>query len=228
MKRQITRSIVLSRVNFGEADRIVTVLTESYGKVSVIAKGSRKIKSKLAGGIEPFSLSEIVFVPGKRDIGTLISSEMKQNFEKLTSDYQRTTVAYEFIKWVNDHLEQGTGEEYFETLLNSLKLLNNSKLPLELAHNYFFVQALRLYGMSINSSHGSDGKQLQPSANYKYDFENSVFVVGDGIYTVEHIKALRVVSSSDLDLIVRINIPVQIHKELQQIIKNHVSFYAAS
>jgi DNA repair protein RecO (recombination protein O) len=46
-----TQGVVLTRINYAEADRILTVLTEDFGKVSLIAKGTRKEKSKLAGGI---------------------------------------------------------------------------------------------------------------------------------------------------------------------------------
>ena len=51
-----TTAIVLKRVNYNESDRIVTFLTPE-GRFSTIAKGVRKEKSKLAGGIEMFCLS---------------------------------------------------------------------------------------------------------------------------------------------------------------------------
>ena len=50
-----TKAIVLRRTDYGEADRILQLLTPS-GKRSVIARGVRKEKSKLAGGIELFSV----------------------------------------------------------------------------------------------------------------------------------------------------------------------------
>ena len=45
------RAIVLRRTNYGEADRILQLLTPK-GKRSVMAKGVRRERSKLAGGIE--------------------------------------------------------------------------------------------------------------------------------------------------------------------------------
>lgn len=48
-----TRAIVLRRTNYGETDRILNLLTPE-GKKSVLAKGVRREKSKLAGGIELF------------------------------------------------------------------------------------------------------------------------------------------------------------------------------
>ena len=57
MKTSRSRAIVLRRTNFGEADRIVDLLTPS-GRVSVMARGVRREKSKLAGGIELFALCD--------------------------------------------------------------------------------------------------------------------------------------------------------------------------
>ena len=65
-----TEAIILRRTNYGEADRILNVLTPEHGKVSAIAKGVRKAKSKLAGGLELFAVSDITILKGKSDMGT--------------------------------------------------------------------------------------------------------------------------------------------------------------
>ena len=65
-----TEAVVLRSIRYGEADRIITFITPDRGKVKGIAKGVRKQKSKLAGGIELFSVSDISFIPGRRDIDT--------------------------------------------------------------------------------------------------------------------------------------------------------------
>ena len=74
MNKQTTKAIVLSRVDYGDSDRIITILTPEYGKLSLMAKGVRKINSKLAGGIELFSVFDAGFVMGRGEIGRLTSS----------------------------------------------------------------------------------------------------------------------------------------------------------
>ena len=59
-----TKAIVLSRVNYGEADRIMQVLTPDSGKIGVIAKSVRREKSKLAGGIELLAVCDLVLHQG--------------------------------------------------------------------------------------------------------------------------------------------------------------------
>ncbi|MBN2096510.1 DNA repair protein RecO [Candidatus Peregrinibacteria bacterium] len=56
MKKQIkTTGIVIRKCDFGEADRIVTVLTDDYGKIDLLAKGARRLKSKFCGRLELFN-----------------------------------------------------------------------------------------------------------------------------------------------------------------------------
>ena len=69
-----TKAFVLRRTNFGEADRIINFLTEQ-GVIACIAKGVRKEKSKLAGAVELFTLSEITVHAGRNNkLGVLTSA----------------------------------------------------------------------------------------------------------------------------------------------------------
>jgi len=80
--RKKTLAIVLRRTDFGEADRIINLLTPS-GKVSAMARGVRKPKSKLAGGIEFFALNEVVLIEGKSEMRTLSSARMREFFGEI-------------------------------------------------------------------------------------------------------------------------------------------------
>ena len=71
-----TQAIVLRRTNYGEADRILNILTPQ-GKMAVMARGVRKEKSRLAGGIEMFCLSDIVVHQGRSEFAILTSAKMK-------------------------------------------------------------------------------------------------------------------------------------------------------
>ena len=52
-----TEAIIIKRVKLGEADRIITFYTPHLGKLQGVAKGVRKITSKLGGHLEPFTRS---------------------------------------------------------------------------------------------------------------------------------------------------------------------------
>src|ERR1700760_3361828 len=104
MKQVTTKAIVLRRVDFGEADRIVTFLTDS-GKVTVLAKGVRKLKSKLAGGIELFTINEIVFIESNTNLKVLRSARMTESFGNIVKNLERTQAAFTMIQLINRHTE---------------------------------------------------------------------------------------------------------------------------
>ena len=85
MKQLQTEGIVLSRTDYGEADRIINILTPEQGKIALMARGVRKPKSKLAGGIELFSISDISYIKGKGEIGTLISVRLKKHYANIAA-----------------------------------------------------------------------------------------------------------------------------------------------
>lgn len=64
-KSNTVEAIILSRRDFGEADRLITAFSLEKGKIKILAKGSRKIKSKMASHIEPFNIGKYQIVKGK-------------------------------------------------------------------------------------------------------------------------------------------------------------------
>lgn len=60
MRASKVTAIILKRFNFGEGDKIVTVFSQQQGKISVVAKGVRRIKSRRAPHLEPLNEVEMV------------------------------------------------------------------------------------------------------------------------------------------------------------------------
>src|SRR5690606_27473744 len=121
MRQIVTLGIVLRRTNFKEADRIITVLTPDHGKVSVIAKGVRRAKSKLAGGVELFSLSEITYLPGRSSLSTLVSARLRTHYGSIVNDIDRTMYGYELLKLFNRITEESAEAPYFAVLQAALQ-----------------------------------------------------------------------------------------------------------
>ena len=199
MKRDVlnTQGIVLARTNFGEADRIITVLTPDHGKLRLMAKGTRRVKSKLAGGIELFSVSEISFIAGKGDIGTLVSSRLITHYGKIVTDINRTMLGYELLKRLNKATEDSTDEEYFNLLKSALDALNG-ELNATLLELWFDAQLLKMSGHQPNLNTDITGTKLAPDQHYNLDIEAMTFTMAEpGAYQATHIKLLRLVFGLD-------------------------------
>jgi DNA repair protein RecO (recombination protein O) len=193
MKQLTAEAIILSRTDFGEADRILTVLTPQYGKLCVLARGVRKVKSKLAGGIELFSVSEIAFIKGRGDIDTLVSTRLVTHYGHIVEDLERTMLAYELIKQLNRITEDETEAEYFTLMQQAFAALDDSTIPLLLIQLWFSAQLLRLGGFTPNLQTDTHGEKLLPGSRYDFSFESVCFDVsgGQGRFTADHIKLLR-------------------------------------
>ncbi len=193
MKQQvITQAIVLRRTDFQEADRILTLLTSGYGKVSVIAKGVRRARSKLAGGIELFSVSEVTFIPGSKDISTLVSTRLKIHYGNIVKDINRTMMGYEFLKCINKTTEDAAEAEYFELLAVALEGLNDLNLDQKLVEAWFFLHLLRENGRTPELQRDAAGGELGQAESYNFDFDAMSFHAHDnGQFTPNHIKLLR-------------------------------------
>ncbi len=87
-----TEAIVLKRSDFGEADRLLTLYTQGYGKIRAIAKGARKPQSRKTGHVELFMRSNCFFAKG-RNMNILTQAEMVAAYVGLREDLVRTTYA---------------------------------------------------------------------------------------------------------------------------------------
>jgi len=194
VKQLVTSAIILSRTDYGEADRILTLLTPDFGKLSLLAKGVRRVKSKLAGGIELFSVSEITFIKGRGEVGTLVSTRLVRHYGTIITSLDRTMTGYELIKQLTKVTEDQPEEAYFRLLVQVFEALNDQTVGLALIRLWFHAELLRLNGHTPNLQTDGQGSKLRVDQLYVFDFDHSAFMASQqGPITVAHIKFLRLV-----------------------------------
>ncbi|WP_376796152.1 DNA repair protein RecO [Thermogemmatispora sp.] len=102
-----TRAIVLKRINLGEADRIVTLLTPAQGKMQAVAKGVRRPTSKLAGHLELLCHSQLQLALG-RDLDIVTQAEGRESFLDLRTSQWHMTCGFYLAELVDRFLEEHT------------------------------------------------------------------------------------------------------------------------
>lgn len=192
MKQLVADAIVLSRTDYGEADRILTLLTPQYGKLRLLAKGVRRVKSKLAGGIELFSVSKVTFIKGKGDMGTLVSTRLEKHYGRIVQNLERTMKGYELIKRLHHMTEDEPEPEYFAALQEAFAALDEPNVPLQTIDVWFGMHLLKLSGHEPDLQRDTSGNILQAEITYNFDLEAMSFVSSpDGMFSANHIKILR-------------------------------------
>ena len=87
-----TPALILRRRDFGESDRILTVLTPNHGRRDVIAKGARKPTSHRTGHVELYTLAEMQIGVG-RDLDVAAQATLVKPWLPLREDLQRGAYA---------------------------------------------------------------------------------------------------------------------------------------
>ena len=204
MKAHRTRAIVLRRTNYGEADRILQLLTPD-GKKSVMARGVRREKSRLAGGIELFAICDVVITDGKGEIGILTSARLVHFYRNIMSDYDRMQFAYTSIKLVNKASEMVNGPEWYEVLAETLAGIDAHSIHLGTVQAWFYLRYSALMGYELSLWHDITGQKLSSGGTYRYDMaERGLRVVEGGELVAEHIKLLRLIATRPLKVIAQI------------------------
>ena len=204
MKSTRTRAIVLRRTNYGEADRILQLLTPE-GKLSVMAKGVRREKSRLSGGIELFAICDVVVTEGKGDLGILTSSRLIQFYRHIMEDYDRMQFAYSAIKLVSSASEMVDGSDWYNVLSETLAGLDALTVPIETVKTWFYLHYSAILGYELSLWHDIAGDKLSPDKSYRYDeVERGLRPVEGGEISAEHIKLLRIIATRPLKVVIQI------------------------
>lgn len=223
MKSYRTRAIVLRRTNYGEADRILHLLTPE-GKRSVIARGVRREKSKIAGGIELFSVSEVVIIEGKGDLGTLRSARAVQFYSHIVEDYDRLQFGYLAIKAVTRAAETVDEPEWYDTLSEVLMGLDVQTIPMSLVETWFYLRYAALLGHELNLNSDVAGDKLSSEKTYRYDMsEQGLRQTEKGEIGSEHIKLLRLIATKSIKTLTQVGGIEELLGDCLQVARTHAA-----
>jgi DNA repair protein RecO (recombination protein O) len=219
-----TRAIVLRRTNYGEADRIVLVLTPE-GQRSLLARGVRKEKSKLAGGIELFGVSDItVHTSAMSHLDILTSARLEVVFSTIVADYERLQAGYEAIKLVAAASHNIDDSGWFFILEQVLSCLNLRSVPLQLTQTWLYLQYAAQAGYEMNLERDSEGQQLQAGERYRYDDQERGLVRDPrGDITQDHIKYWRLMMAKPLAVVANIGGAQAILPDCLMVARRHAS-----
>jgi DNA repair protein RecO (recombination protein O) len=153
-----TQGIIFKKNDRGEADRLFVVYTKEFGKLELLAKAVRKIKSKLRSGLDVFYLSEVEFIQGKAQ-KTLTDAILLDGFKNLRKDLTRLAIARKvaevFIGLVSG---QEKDERLWRLLTETFKRLDAENLRpgvRDLIYHYFVWNFLSLLGYQLDLYHCS-------------------------------------------------------------------------
>jgi DNA repair protein RecO (recombination protein O) len=137
--------VVLRRVDFGEADRLLTLYSREHGKIKAIAKGARKPQSRKTGHVELFMRSRFLIAKG-RNLDIITQAEMIEPYVAVRSDLVRTTYASYAVELLDRFtVEEDKHTGIYDLLINALGWLGEAEDVLLVAR-YYELRLLSLAG----------------------------------------------------------------------------------
>ncbi len=224
------KALILNRKSFSEDGGKITVYSENLGKLELVARGTKKIKSKLAGHLEPISLVEIMVVRGRR-YNYIGAAASKDCFANIKNNFDKINAAGEAIKIFNLIVKIGESDQnIFSLLKNYFDFLNCSSIKpdYDLFVKLFILKLLNKLG------HGPElyncvncRKKISPSGN-KFDLARGGLVCVKCLSKTDNahqlvisensIKILRLADKSNFKELSKVRINSNIKKEVTNII----------
>ncbi len=111
-----TKGIVLSETPFSETSKILNVLTEDYGLIGIMSKGSRNVKSKLRGVSNKMNYCEYTINYKENGLSTLIEGDTINSFKNIYNDMEKAMYAFYLIDLVYQVLKENNDGNIFNLL----------------------------------------------------------------------------------------------------------------
>jgi len=229
MNTYFTEGIILRHQNFRESDRLLTVYTKDLGKLELVARGSRKITSKLAGNLEPFILTELMMVRGK-NFDTITASETIQHFSAIRADFQKIQLASHYVEIIDNLIKVHHKDLRIFNLIKEVFSDIEKIIPLkeEIAKmDWYFVWRILWYlgfGPELYRCLVCR-KRLRKKNNY-FDFRKGGVICFDcysskgqkaSLISPEATKVLRLVREGKKRTIMRLQIKKELRGELDEL-----------
>lgn len=198
-----TKAFVLRRTNYGEANRILTFITKE-GKISAMAKGVRKEKSKLAGGIELFCLSDIVIHQSKDEFGIVTSAKLLKYYQNIVTDVAKLELGSLILKKINQAAETIDNPEFFSLTEQALEAIDKN-YNLSLVESWFLFNLARVKGEVFNIHRDVSGNKLEENQVYIWNsIEEALEPRVGGNISKNEIKLMRLMITSKIEIVEKV------------------------
>ncbi|WP_336771722.1 DNA repair protein RecO [Paenibacillus sp. MMO-58] len=216
--------IVIRSMDYGEGNKIITLLTKTNGKLGVMVRGAKKMKSRHASLAQPFTFGEFVFFRNK-GLGTLNAGEILESHHLLREKLDLAAYASYLAELTDKMLQEDeSGAMLFEQLKAGFAAMEEGKDPQIVSH-LFEMRILEAAGYApeleicVNCSSEQGPFRLSPYAGgvlcprcARNDAQ--AIPIGEGAY-----KLLRLFSRMDLRRLGAIQVKPETKKELKKLMR---------
>ena len=231
-----TKTIVLNRTDFREYDSRTIVYSQDRGKLDLVARGVKKLKSKLAAHLEPFNLAEIMVVRG-RQFDYIGAAASRNCFPCLKGDLAKLAAAGKAVSIFNKLVKaEEADKEIFFLLEDFLETLDSHDLKIntDLWADFFALKLMvqlgyrpELYNCVICNNKITPGKNLFDLSQGGLIGKECLSRKGNDVLTISDngVKLLRAVIDNKFSQLNSFKIDNQLELEVKNIISSFFQYH---
>jgi DNA repair protein RecO (recombination protein O) len=224
-------AIVLRHSDWGEADRLIGLYTREMGKVRAIAKGARKLRSRKAGHLEPFTRLSLLLARG-RDMLLITQAETINAHLPIQDDLILIGYASYIIELLDRFTyEEGENRALYRLLSETLDRLSSDPEPALVVH-YYEIRLLDLLGFRPHLFHCARcNREIRAEDQYFSAEEGGVLCPNCGRGTpgarpvsVEALRYLRHMQRSTYLEASRAHISLSVNREMEVLMQHYLTY----
>lgn len=217
-----TPALIIKKQNFGETDRILTVISPLIGKKRVIVRGVRRPLSKLAGHLDTMMLSQIMLTD-EDELPKVAGAVLAEPFDNIRNSLVLLERAYAVTKIIERVVVEDVSERpIFQLTIDCLTRLNRDQ---NWSNNWLFFLAKLIgrLGLSITDftcdrcSQAITAKAEWLVSDHQFICQSCPTNETVLVLDANAIKLLRLLALENFELIERVNIPAQIAKQIEEL-----------
>lgn len=216
------KAVIIKTQDFKENDKLVWLYTEKLGKITAIAKGAKRSKSKFLSITLPLCYGEYMVYKGK-NLYTLQEGKLINSFQGLLSNLDKLTYSSYVCELIDIACNDGEADpRLFRELVTVLYLLNTDALDYELLVRSFEIKLLKATGYTLDLDKCTIcGKKINISNYISLSHYGGVcdtcpkehgLFISKGTYS-----SLRFLMTMDTDKLYRLNLNKEIKKEIEKV-----------
>ena len=226
-----TDAIVLRAMEYGETSRIATLFTREKGKVAVLAKGARLMKSRFGSTLQPMSYTQVVFYyKPTRGLQTLSESGHVQPFHGISRDLEKISIGLRVVElaYALVHAEE-QNPHLFNLLVETLGRLDTTETHTANLLPYFQMRLATALGFAPHIERDAvenlpeEGGVLTLDAGSILPLQATPAAARRASRTA--LRAYAIFARADLDAVMRMRLPPDTRRDVNALVEAYLRYH---
>ncbi len=180
MSLQKTQAVVLKTQRLGETSKILTLYSQKYGKMKVVAKGARGLKSRFYGTLEPLNhISIVYYFKETRELQLLSQADIIHPFSGIRENLEKYAVCSFFCELINRTQLEQPNKYLFQILIDVLSAIEKSKRNTINFFFWFILKFLHISGFKPHFNFCKICRTVDLKNNVRFSLINGSFTCSE-------------------------------------------------